>query len=306
MSATSRLAVPRRNVWLPPGRLSGLVTGIRRWIARHPDATAYLAIVGLVVIWHRGLIFDLGYLGLRDDWPVPPVDWQNAQIATDHMSSWRPNFFGAAETERTMSIYRLYIWGLLAEFVGVDGWLHSRFPIAMIGLAGVLAYQAAKAFSLVRPAAFAAAVVYMTTPLFLDVFVTGYMPMFIGIALLPKAVQVAHEAFERPLGVRGFARGFVWIGLSASTIHLSVMMLAVVGAYTIFRAFTAPGSRRQRVRRVGCVAAMATSVALLHPPIAFVAWQLLTIRRRQKCWAHGPGKPACNGSRTWPQRWPSH
>ena len=277
MSVTSKLAAPRRNVWLAPGRLSGLITGIRRWIARHPDATAYLAIVGLVVIWHRGLIFDPGYLGLRDDWPVPPVDWQNAQIATDHMSSWRPNLFGAAETERTMSIYRLYIWGLLAELVGVDGWLHSRFPIAMIGLAGVLAYQAAKAFSLVRPAAFAAAVVYMTTPLFLDVFVTGYMPMFIGIALLPKAVQVAHEAFERPLGVRGFARGFVWIGLSASTIHLSVMMLAVVGAYTIFRAFSAPGSRRQRVRRVGCVAAMATSVALLHPPIAFIAWQLLTI-----------------------------
>ena len=101
--------------------------------------------------------------------------------------------------------------------------------------------------------------------------------MFIGIALLPKAVQVAHEAFERPPGIRGFARGFVWIGLSASTIHLSVMMLAVVGSYAIFRTCTAPGSRRQRVRRLGCVAAMATSVALLHPPIAFVAWQLLTI-----------------------------
>ena len=277
MSATSRLAAPRRNAWRPSGRLSGLITGIRRWITRHPDATVYLAIVGLVVIWHRGLIFDAGYLGLRDDWPIPPMDWQNSQIATDHLVSWRPNFFGSAGAERTMSIYRLYVWGVLAELVGVDGWWSSRFPIAMIGLGGVFAYQASKSFGLVRPAAFAAAVVYMTTPLFLDVYVTGYMPMFIGIALLPKAVQVAHEAFERPPGVRGFARGFVWIGLSASTIHLSVMMLAVVGAYAIFRTFTASGSRRQRVRRLGCVAAMATSVALLHPPIAFIAWQLLTV-----------------------------
>ena len=174
---------------------------VRRWIARHPDATAYLAIVRprrhLAPGPHLRSRLSRAYAttGRFRRWTGRT---RRSRLTT--CRPWRSNLFGYSETERTMSIYRLYIWGLLAELVGVDGWMHSRFPIAMIGLAGVLAYQAAKAFSLVRPAAFAAAVVYMTTPLFLDVFVTGYMPMFIGIAPAPQG------AASRARGVRATAR----------------------------------------------------------------------------------------------------
>ena len=277
MSATSRLAAPRRNVRLPPGRLSGLFTGIRRWIARHPDATAYLAIVGLVVIWHRGLIFDSGYLGLRDDWTIPPTAWQFAQLAADQLSALHTNFFGISDAERATSSYLAYIWRGLADLPGIGVWLITRMPIAMIGVGGVFAYHAAKSLGLVRPAALAAAAVYMTTPFWLDAFVAGYMQMLVGMALLPKALQVAHEAFDRRPGVRGFARGFVWIGLSASTIHLAVITTALVGGYAIFRAVTAGGGRRQRMQRLGYVAAMGTGVAFLHLPIAYISWQLLAI-----------------------------
>ena len=166
---------------------------------------------------------------------------------------------------------------MLAGLPGAGIWLITRLPIAMIGLGGVFTYQAAKSLGLVRPAAFAAAAVYMTTPFWLDAFVAGYMQMLVGIALLPKALQVAHEAFDRRPGVRGFARGFVWIGLSASTIHMAVITAALVGAYAIFRTFTAGGARRRRMQRLGYVAGMGTGIAFLHPPIAFIAWQLVSV-----------------------------
>ncbi len=252
------------------GRLRGFAARASQWIARHPDAAAYAAILGLVVIWHRGLIFDAGYLGMRNDWSVPPTAWQNAQLAAERLSAWQTNLFGFTSAERTMSLYMLFVSGGLAALAGLDGWLISRYPIALIALAGVFTYQAAKALGLARPAAFAAAVVYMTTPFLLDAYVTGYLPMFIGIALLPKALQAAHEAFEQPLSVRGFARGFVWIGLSASTIHLAVIVTAMVGIYAVVRTFTAPGSRRRRLVSLGSVAAMGTGVALLHSPLLYV------------------------------------
>ncbi len=260
---------------LGPSR--GIVAWVRRLIARHPDATAYIAMLLLVVIWHRGLIFDPGYLGLRDDWTTPPAAWQNTDFALDRLSAWQTNYFGQSEEERAMTQYLQLTLGALALLPGVDGWLTSRVSIVFLALAGVFMYQAAKRLGTGRPGAFAAAVVYMTTPFFLDAFITGYAAMLIGVALLPKAVHVAHETFDRAPGVRGFVRGSLWIGLAASSIHLTFITTALVGAYALFRAFTASGSREQRLRRLGLVAGMGLSVVLLHPAIAFIVWQLLVV-----------------------------
>ena len=176
-----------------------------------------------------------------------------------------------------MSQYLQLTLGALALLPGVDGWLTSRVSIVFLALAGVFMYQAAKCLGMGRAGAFTAAVVYMTTPFFLDAFVTGYAAMLIGVALLPKAVQVTHETFDRAPGVRGFVRGSLWIGLAASSIHLAFIATAVVAAYALFRTFTASGSREQRLRRLGLVAAMGLSVILLHPAIAFISWQLIVV-----------------------------
>lgn len=250
---------------------------LRRLLARHPDAAAYAAILLLVVIWHRGLIFDPGYLGLRDDWTTPPAAWQNTDFALDRLSAWQTNFFGSSEEERAMSQYLQLALGTLTLLPGVDGWVTSRVSIAFIALAGVFMYQAGKRFSFGRPAAFAAAVVYMTTPFFLDAFITGYAAMLISVALLPKAVQVAHETFDRAPGARDFVRGSLWIGLAASSIHMTFITTAVVGVYALFLAFTASGPWEQRLRRLGLIAAMGLSVILLHPAIAFISWQLIVV-----------------------------
>ncbi|MCY3913441.1 MAG: hypothetical protein OXG43_09355 [Chloroflexi bacterium] len=262
---------------LPAGALKRASAWIGRLIDRHPDATAYVAILLLVVIWHRGLIFDSGYLGLRDDWTTPPAAWQNTDFALDRLSAWQTNYFGQSEEERAMTQYLQLTLGALVLLPGVDGWLTSRVSIVFLALAGVFMYQAAKRLGMGRPGSFVAAVVYMTTPFFLDAFISGYAAMLIGVALLPKAVQVAHETFDRAPGVRGFVRGSLWIGLAASSIHLTFITTAMVGAYALFRTFTASGSREQRLRRLGLVAAMGLSVVLLHPAIAFIVWQLLVV-----------------------------
>ena len=253
------------------------VAWVRRLIERHPDRAAYVAILLLVLIWHRGVIVNADYLGLRDDWTTPPAAWQNTEFAIDRLSAWQTNYFGQSEEERAMSQYLQLTLGVLTLIPGVDGWVTSRVSIVFLALAGVFMYQAAKRLGLGRPGAFTAAVVYMSTPFFLDAFVTGYAAMLIGVALLPKAVQVAHETFDQAPGFRGFVRGSLWIGLAAASVHVTFIMTAVVGAYAIFRAFTSDGSRVQRLRRLGIVAAMGLSVILLHPAITFISWQLIVV-----------------------------
>jgi len=277
MSASAMPAAASRGPSVASQALRRTFAQVRRLIHRHPDAAAYAAIVLLVVIWHRGLIFDPGYLGLRDDWTTPFAAWQNTDFALDRLSAWQTNYFGQSEEERAMSQYLQLALGALTLIPGIDGWFTSRVSIIFLGLAGVFMYQAAKRFEFGRPAAFTAAVVYMTTPFFLDAFITGYAAMLISVALLPKALQVAHETFDRAPGVRGFVRGSLWIGLAASSVHMTFITTAVVGGYALFRAFTASGTWGQRLRRLGLIAAMGLSVILLHPAISFITWQLIVV-----------------------------
>ena len=257
--------------------LRNVVAWVQRLIKRHPDAAAYVAILLLVLIWHRGVVFDAGYLGLRDDWTTPPAAWQNTDFAIDRLSAWQSNYFGQSEEERAMSQYLQLTLGVLTLLPGLDGWLTSRVAIVLLALAGVFMFQSAKRLGLNRPGAFTAAVVYMSTPFFLDAFVAGYTAMLIGVALLPKAVQVTHEVFDEAPSARGFVRGSLWIGLAAASVHVTFITTAVVGAYALFRTFTSDGSRVQRLRRLGIVAAMGLSVILLHPAISFISWQLIVV-----------------------------
>ncbi len=263
--AAARATLDRVSLW------------VRRTVARHPDASAYVAILVLVVIWHRSLIFDPGYLGLRDDWTIPPTAWQNTEFALDRLSAWQTNYFGSSEEERAMSQYLMLLLGGLTLLPGVDGWLTSRISIIFLAMAGIFMYQAAKCLGLSRLGAFSATVVYMTTPFFLDASVAGYFGLLLGVAFLPKAVQVTHETFDQAPGVRGFVRRSLWIGLAASSIHMTFIVTGLVAAYALFRTFTASGSRVQRLRRLGLVAAMGLSVILLHQAIAFISWQLIVV-----------------------------
>ena len=258
-------------------RVRHVVAWARRLIARHPDAAAYIGILLLVLIWHRGVIFNPDYLGLRDDWTIPPTAWQNTEFAIDRLSAWQTNYFGSSEEERAMSQYLMLLLGGLTLLPGVDGWLTSRISIIFIAVGGVFMFQAAKRLGMGRPGAFTAAVVYMTTPFFLDSFVAGYFGLLLGVAFLPKAVQVAHEVFDRAPSGRGFVRGSLWIGLAAASIHMAFIVTGLVGGYALFRTFAASGSRGQRLRRLGLVAAMGLSVILLHQAIAFISWQLLVV-----------------------------
>lgn len=267
-----------------PGVLAPSLRGVRRlvaWakrlIARHPDAAAYIAILLLVLIWHRGVIFNPDYLGLRDDWTIPPAAWQNTDYALDRLSAWQTNYFGSSEEERAMSQYLMLLLGAITLLPGIDGWLTSRISILFLAVAGVCMYQAAKRMGTGRPGALAAAVVYMTTPFFLDGFVAGYFGILLGVAFLPKAVQVTHEAFDRAPDTRGFVRSSLWIGLAASSIHMTFITTGLVAAYALFRTFTASGSQAQRLRRLGLVATMGLSVVLLHQAIAFISWQLIVV-----------------------------
>ena len=157
MTSGAAQAVARGSHASLLGPVRRIVAWGRRLIARHPDATAYVAILLLVVIWHRGLIFDPGYLGLRDDWTTPPAAWQNTDFALDRLSAWQTNYFGQSEEERAMTQYLQLTLGALALLPGVDGWLTSRVSIVFLALAGVFMFQAAKRLGTGRPGAFAAA-----------------------------------------------------------------------------------------------------------------------------------------------------
>ena len=176
-----------------------------------------------------------------------------------------------------MSVYVNHFSGLLAYVFSVDGRLISKYPIALLFLAAVFMYQGCRTLGVRRQAAFAAALTYASTPFFFDSYVTGYLSLFIGLALFPKAFITVHEAFDKPPGFRRFLKGFVWIGLSASTIHMAFLVTAVLGGYAVLRMAVGPGLIRTRMRSVLSVLGMSLGIALLHPPVATLIHGLLFV-----------------------------
>ena len=233
--------------------------------------------MAIVALWFRDLIFDPGFLGLRDDWPIPPTSWQNVQRAIQAQSAWIDNYFGVPGAERNMGSYIVFGWGLIARFLGADGWLISRYSIAFIALAAIFAYQPARVFGMRRHAAFAVGFTYASTPFFFDAFITGYSQMFVGMAALPKALASAHLAFERPFGIRRFLKGMVWIGLSPSTIHLAFLSAATIAGYCAYRIVLTPGRVSRKLITVGYVVAMGSGILFFHPAAAIVTYQWLFI-----------------------------
>ena len=259
------------------GPITGLLNALRRWAANHPDAIVYTVYVLIVAIWFRGLIFDPGFLGLRDDWTIAPTAWQNVQKATDRSAAWMTDFFGVSSAERQTSQYMIFGWGFAAQFLGADGWLISRFPIALITAAAILAYQAAKSFGMRRRAAFAAGFAYASTPFIFDAYIAGYIEILIGIAVLPKALASAHLAFERSPRVRDFFKGMLWIGLSAATVHLAILVAAMIAGYCAYRVVLTPGRLARKSRTVLYIVAMGFGILLFHSAAGVVAYQLLFI-----------------------------
>ena len=255
--------------------VSRTFAAIRQVLLNHPDATVYALYVLIVCVWFRGLILDPGFLGLRDDWPIPPTSWQNVQIAQVHQQAWVQNYFGLSWVERNMSLYILWICGFAAQFLGADGWLISRYPMVLIALAAIFAYQSARTFGMRRRPAFVVGLTYASTPFMFDAYITGYMPMFVGMAVLPKALASAHLAFERPLCLRRLCKGMVWIGLSASTIHLAVLTVVMIAGYCVYRIAFTPGKIIRKFKTVTYIVAMGSGILLFHPAAAIVAYQTL-------------------------------
>ena len=259
------------------GPVEKVLSATRRWVSKHPDAVAYAIYILIAVVWFRGLIFDPGYLGLRDDWTIWPTSWQNIQKADDRSAAWMTDFFGGSGAERQTSQHMIFGWGFAAQYLGADGWLISRFPIALITAAAILAYQAAKSFGMRRRAAFAAGFAYASTPFIFDAYVAGYTEMLIGIAVLPKALASAHLAFETPLRVRNFLKGMVWMGLSAATVHLAILMVVMIAGYCAYRVFLTPGRLARKSQTVLYIIGMGLGFVFFHSAAGVVAYQLLFI-----------------------------
>ena len=275
---TAARSAPIRALLRPvSGPIASVLNAFRRWASSHPDAAVYAIYVLIAAVWFRGLIFDPGFLGIKDDWTIPPTSWQNVQRATDYSAAWITDYFGYSSAERDTSLYAVFGWGFVSQFLGADGWLISRFPIALITAAAIFAYQAAKSFGMRRGAAFATGFAYASTPFVFDAYVTGYVEMLIGIAVLPKALASTHLAFEKPTGVRPFFKGLVWIGLSASTVHLAVLSAAMIAGYCAYRVVLTPGRLASKLRTVLYVVAMGLGVLLFHPAAGVVIYQLAFI-----------------------------
>ena len=259
------------------GPINKALNTFRRWVSSHPDATVYAIYVLMGAVWFRGLIFDPGFLGLRDDWSIAPTSWQNVQKATNHLAAWMTDYFGFSKAERDTSLYMVFGSGFAAQFLGADGWLISRLPIALVTAAAIFAYQAAKSFGMRRRAAFAVGVAYASTPFIFDAYVTGYIEMLVGIAVLPKGLASAHLTFERSSGVRNFFKGLVWIGLSAATVHLAILVAAMIAGYCAYRVVLTPGRLARKLRTVSYIAAMGCGILFFHSAAGIVAYQLLFI-----------------------------
>ena len=111
---------------------------------------------------------------------------------------------------------------------------------------------------------FAVGFAYASTPFIFDAYVAGYTEMLVGIAVLPKALAAAHLAFETPLRVRNFLKGMVWMGLSAATVHLAILMVIMIAGYCAYRVVLTPGRLARSSQAVLYIIGMGLGFVFFH------------------------------------------
>ena len=186
-----------------------------------------LALAAGAWLWH-----------LTAEWPATPdgdFHLQRTRALAEAYSQgvlyprWFPDFaFGYGHPILHYYAPGSYVLPALLSLLRVDLLIATRIALAVnFGLSGACCYWALRLFA-ARPAAFAAALIYLAFPYRLyDLMVRGALPEFAAFLWLPLLFAAALWAYAKPqqLALAGLLGALTWAGL-ALTHNLTTLMAA--------------------------------------------------------------------------------
>lgn len=225
----------------------------------------YLALSLLIM---RGLLFELGTIGLRNDWSIPTFSIQYQARMQQALVNWSPDYLGTALVRRTDLLLTTVLWFFATAFKFGGPVFSKAIPLLAFMGAGFFSYRLLVYIDRHRLGAFAGSLLYMLSPLMFNLMVFGQHHFLIGYALYPLLVLLF-------LHVIVAARPLPWI-VAAGTVFAFTMSqdtFLVIGGITLLAIVlgsTLAPERRHRVRYLfrkllllGGVVAIAM---LLHAP----------------------------------------
>lgn len=188
-------------------------------------AFVYLA---LAVVVMRGLLFEPGTIGIRNDWSIAPFPIQYEARMEQALVNWSQDYFGVPLVRRTDLLLTTVFW-FFASVFHVGGSVFSKvLPLLAFTGAGFFVYRLLKYLDRQSLGAFAGGVLYMLSPLMFNLMVFGQHHFLVGYALYPLLVHL----FLRSLAA---ARPLLWV-VGTGTVFafaLSQDTFLVIGGATL-------------------------------------------------------------------------
>lgn len=154
----------------------------------------YLAVS---VFIFRGVLFEPGTIGLRNDWSIAPLRIQYQARFEQALTNWSHDYLGIVLLRRT-DILLTFILAFFSVVFGFGGAVFSKaIPIVAFTAAGLFAYLLVKTVISSRLGALLGSLVYMLSPLAFNVVVFGQHHLMIGYALYPLLLLLYLKAIMR-------------------------------------------------------------------------------------------------------------
>ncbi|MFC1700338.1 hypothetical protein ACFLZ4_01680 [Patescibacteria group bacterium] len=144
----------------------------------------------------RKLLLSEGFLGMRDDWVMPPFASQYIGQAQKILYAWSSNFLGINYVRR-FGDYPYAFFGILASIFGFGGQFFTKFIITLtLTLSGFFSFLLLRSFKMKDTSAFVGSLLYMLSPMFYNATVSGYFVFLISYALLPVFLMLFRQIID--------------------------------------------------------------------------------------------------------------
>ncbi|RJR26214.1 hypothetical protein C4561_05735 [candidate division WWE3 bacterium] len=134
----------------------------------------------------KDIIFTSGTIGIKSDWPIPPLKEQiESLVIHDVFYSWSPNYLGYERVRQSGNYVDLATYLIVRAF-GVGGEVVSKYPLALLYFVGPVAYIVLRRFKFLPFAAFSGAAFYTyCVPFLYDFILNGYLKFIFTYLFFP-------------------------------------------------------------------------------------------------------------------------
>lgn len=153
---------------------------------KHGKTLLFLAGYFLISLFvFRSILVSEGFIGMKDDWTIPPFRDQFIGQAKRMLYAWSSNYTGV-NLIRSFGDYPYLFFSILASLFGFAGAFFSKsILVTTLSLSGFTSFLLLKKFKMKDASAFMGSLLYALSPMYYNAAVSGYFIFLLSYCLLP-------------------------------------------------------------------------------------------------------------------------